>query len=175
MKNGTVNISTKTFVWILAVILTIIVLIIGFNQLDKKRKFNQFVSLNNKLTPSNKYIERFDLLLIYFDSADSVVIKKLSENLALMEKDEPDIDDAELFILDSYGIYKISSMDDFDNGQYIKELNYLPSDVEKVKKYMDNNEQVIPGKLYELTESEHYISTIIKLRNGYLRVSKNRW
>ena len=174
MDDKTINLSSRTIIWLIASAALIVFLLFFLNDYDNKRKFNQFKYLNELIVNSD-YPERFIGLVEDFRYQDTNKIKIIKENLGLLNRDYKKIHYSMILINIDSVFYKITSTQIYSKKNLISKEKYLSKCTNKYISILDSGKQTDLRKLFELTSDGSNIETIIQLtENSYLVVRQYR-
>lgn len=169
MNNNSINISTKSLIWILAFFLVIALLIFTSHKIDNQKKYNQFRSLNEKLMNS-EYPSRFDNLTKNFSVSDTSIIKLIQQTLSFLEEDIPEINHSEIYINDSNYYYRINNEQFYYEQKIVEKIRFLPQGVKTYIDYINSAGQTNVDSLYFKTKNNRNLDLMIKVGKGYLLV-----
>ncbi len=162
-KDSGIQISTKSIVVLLIVIIGLIASIFLLNKIDNSRKYQQFLDLNEK-TKASFHIQIIDTLTYQFDMNDSIRKDEIREQLNLLPRDVPEINTCELIIQGNNKIHIIESYSRNDRS-----VNYLPKKQEELIQLLDKPKQGgIEKQIFDITGEDRGVWTMVKLGNAYL-------
>ena len=133
------------------------------NKIDDKRKYEQFLELNEK-TKASFHLQILDSLTYQFDMNDSIRKDNIREQLNLLPRDVTEINTCELIIPGDDKIHVIKSYRRND-----KTVNYLPKKQEQLIQLLNKPKQgEIEKQIFNITGEDQHIWTMVKLKNAYL-------
>jgi hypothetical protein len=169
MQGTDLNINFKVIKNILICCLLIACCVFILNQVDNRKKYQQFIELNSFLKNSKKVFEIQQLI------NDSLVnskqqVDKVCSIMNSLKNDIRKFDDCELYIKKNERYYQINYRRNYENNVWanMKELEFLPStEIENVVDLLDKNTDTPLEDIYGITKNRNYIWTIIKLKDAY--------
>jgi hypothetical protein len=165
-KDSVIQVSTKSIIVILVVIISLIASIFLLNKIDESRKYKQFLELN-RITKESAHLQILDSLAFQFDMNDSIRKDEIREQLNLLPRDVEKINTCKLIILRDKKIHIIKSYSKNDRS-----VKYLPKKEDQLIHLLDNpGKGEIAEQIFGITGDEKYLWTMVKLENAYL-VSK---
>ena len=173
MNNKSITVSSRSILWLLVFAFVLVLLIILLNDIDNRKKFNQYKLLNDNIQNS-EYIDRFSKQINSFSPTDTVLIEEIKQNLGLLEEDIKEIDYSEMYIKSTDRYYKITNRQNYRNTKLVTEIKYLPKNISSFIQYLEQNPDPDIDSLYSINSSNTDLELMIKVGNGYLRVSHQR-
>jgi hypothetical protein len=174
MDDKSVNISPKILIWIGISVIVIVIAIIFLNSYNDKRKYSQFENLNN-IVVNSAYLNRFNSMTANFSPKDTLQIKSIKENLGLLRRDYDEIDYAKIVIKKDSFYHTISSFQNYRKNLLMDNDFYLPKDVSKFIKLIEDNDKVDLKEMYLLSKDKVDNGIMFKINNhSYLFVEQNR-
>jgi len=164
-----IQISPKTIIWVGVILVGLIATMFVMDSIHEKRKYQRFLELNEKTTHS-PHMDKLNTLAKNLGKNDTLLINRIKEQLHLLILDIAEISTCEVIIPCNEGFIKIN--------KYKSEIDIvgsLPSEEDQVITLLSSeNKDRIKKEIFDITESDYKVWTMIKLENGYLIATRFR-
>jgi len=155
--------------WVLVVLFGLIAGMFLLNEIDKTRKYNQFLELNEK-TQNSIILDKLSNLTVGLGLNDTISIGKIKELLNLLSEDVTEINTCKILIPLNEGIMKINRY-----NSKVEIVTSLPSKEEQLIQLLKDIEQhEVEEQIFRITKADYYLWTMVKLENGFLITTRYR-